>query len=152
MWTVTAESLQATVAEIVGSTSSRAERAARACLAIRDVSAERWVGIYSVVAGQVVNEAWVGPAPPAHPRFSALEGLTSDAITTGRSVVSNDVANDHRYLPNQVDSGSELIVPVFVASQVVGTLDIESERAGAFDPKLTARFETVALALPALWA
>jgi L-methionine (R)-S-oxide reductase len=152
MWAVTPESLQMTLAAIARSSAPRAERAARACLAIHEATGERWVGIYSVLSDQVVIEAWVGPAAPAHPSFPVSQGLTSRAIATARSVVSNDVTNDVRYLPNQSDSRSELIVPVVVVDQVIGTLDVESDRFEAFDVQLTTRFEMLALAIRALWA
>ena len=36
----------------------------------------RWVGVYEVTPTEVVNLAWSGPAPPAHPTFPAAQGLT----------------------------------------------------------------------------
>jgi GAF domain-containing protein len=128
----------------------RAGAAAAAGL-IRAHSGVRWVGIYTVADGEVVNEAWDGPGPPAHPTFAADQGLTSHAIRTAASVVSNDVANDPRYLTNQTDSGSELIVPIVVDGAVVGTLDIESDVVGAFDAQRVTWFEQLAGPLGALW-
>jgi L-methionine (R)-S-oxide reductase len=133
-------------------TEAKGVRAKRVADLIREETSARWVGIYTVSAGQVVNDAWSGPGPPAYPTFPATQGLTSYAIRTARTVVSNDVASEARYLSNQDDSGSELIVPVLVDERVAGTLDIESERINAFSDRDVMRFEQIASALQSLWS
>lgn len=72
-------------------------------------------------------------------------------MRTGSVALSNDVARDPRYLTNQDDSGSELIVPTLVDGRVVGTLDVESGRPGGFDGTAIARYEHLATALHPLW-
>ncbi|HTW20616.1 MAG TPA: GAF domain-containing protein [Mycobacteriales bacterium] len=126
-------------------------RAQAAATAVQDHGNARWVGIYSVDDSEVRNEAWAGPAAPAYPRFAVTEGLTSHAIAAGAIAVSNDTARDPRYLANQDDSGSELIVPIVVDGRVIGTLDLESDRVGAFSGESIARFEAAAQLLAALW-
>ena len=123
---------------------SRRERARQIAELVRKTTGRRWVGIYEVTAGQVVNIAWSGPAPPAYPRFPVGQGLTGTAIETGETVVSNDVSRDPRYLTALESTGSELIVPIVVGGHVVGTLDIEDERTDAFEPDDQRLFEGVA--------
>ena len=94
---------------------------------IRTATGRRWVGVYEVTPTEVVNLAWSGPAPPAHPRFPAERGLSGAAINTRKTVVSNDVSRDPRYLTALPSTGSELIVPIIVSDRVVGTLDVEDE-------------------------
>jgi putative methionine-R-sulfoxide reductase with GAF domain len=77
--------------------------------------------------------------------------VTAHALRTRAVAVSNDVARDPRYLTNQDDSGSELIVPVVYGDQVVGTLDVESGGTGAFSGAAIDRYEKLAEALHALW-
>jgi putative methionine-R-sulfoxide reductase with GAF domain len=108
------ESVLAHLDEMVVTELSRAMRAGRAADAIRQATHARWVGIYTVVDNVVTNEAWSGPGAPAHPSFPVTEGLTAHAVRTGSVALSNDVARDPRYLTNQEDSGSELIVPILV--------------------------------------
>jgi len=139
------------IAVAVGMSAARAERARTAADLIRDGTAHRWVGIYTVTDSSVVNEAWSGPAAPAFPTFARERGLTAHAVRAGAPALSNDVANDPRYLANQDDSGSELIIPVVRGGQVVGTLDIESDEVGAFDGSSIADLERCAQALAALW-
>jgi putative methionine-R-sulfoxide reductase with GAF domain len=118
---------------------------------IRLRTGRRWVGIYRVRGDDVRNLGWSGPAAPAYPNFPITQGLTGAAILARASVLSNDVGNDPRYLTNQDTTGSELIVPVLDGDHVVGTLDIEDERIGAFTDEDQALFEQVAHALPELF-
>jgi L-methionine (R)-S-oxide reductase len=122
----------------------RDERAQRIADLIRTSTDRRWVGIYEVTPTEVVNLAWSGPAPPAYPRFSADQGLTGAAIKARETLVSNDVARDPRYLTALASTGSELIVPVIVGDEVVGTLDVEDESTDAFSDDDRRLFERVA--------
>jgi putative methionine-R-sulfoxide reductase with GAF domain len=72
-------------------------------------------------------------------------------VRTGSVALSNDVARDPRYLTNQEDSDSELIVPILVDGGVVGTLDVESDGIGSFDGAAVVRYENLAAALRPLW-
>jgi len=130
---------------------ARAERAQRLADLIREHFDRRWVGLYEVTAREVANLAWSGPAPPAHPRFPCDKGLTGVAIAERRAVVSNDVANDPRYLTALESTGSELIVPVVGDGVVRGTLDVEDARTGAFTAADVEQFEAVAAELVALY-
>ncbi len=125
-------------------------RARNAAELIRAGTGRRWVGIYRVT-DEVRNLAWSGPAAPAYPNFPTDRGLTGAAILSRSTVLSNDVANDPRYLTNQETTGSELIVPVLLDGKVVGTLDIEDARTDAFDQDDQALFELLAAALPDLY-
>jgi L-methionine (R)-S-oxide reductase len=118
---------------------------------IRAAGRRRWVGVYRVTADEVVNLAWSGPAPPAHPTFPRDRGLTGAAIASRATVCSNDVASDRRYLTNQPTTGSELIVPILLDGNVVGTLDVEDGRTGAFTAEDESLFEEVARWLSPLY-
>jgi putative methionine-R-sulfoxide reductase with GAF domain len=130
----------------------RAQRARRLADLIRAETGRRWVGVYEVTATEVVNLAWSGPAGPAYPRFPVDKGLTGAAIRARAPVLSNDVARDPRYLTALASTGSELIVPVIVGGRVVGTLDVEDQRPGAFDDDDRRRFERTAAELAPLFA
>jgi putative methionine-R-sulfoxide reductase with GAF domain len=128
------------------------ERAHRAAELIRSRTGRRWVGIYRVTQSEVENLAWSGPGAPAYPTFPVGKGLTGAAIASRATVLSNDVANDARYLTNQESTGSELIVPVLAGEQVVGTLDVEDAATNAFTAEDRLLFEHVAAALGRLFA
>lgn len=130
---------------------ARDERSQRIADLIRTATGRRWVGVYEVTPAEVVNLAWSGLAPPAHPRFPAERGLTGAAINTRETVVSNDVSRDPRYLTALPSTGSELIVPIIVGDHVVGTLDVEDERTEAFGDDDRRLFERVAAELSPLY-
>jgi L-methionine (R)-S-oxide reductase len=123
------------------------DRARRVAELIRSRTGRRWVGIYRVAESEVRNLAWSGPAPPAYPNFPIERGLTGAAIRFRSTIVSNDVANDSRYLTNQESTGSELIVPVFRDRTVIGTLDTEDASTDAFSKEDQTLFESLAAAL-----
>jgi L-methionine (R)-S-oxide reductase len=127
------------------------ERAAQIAELIRTRTGRRWVGIYRVTSTEVRNLAWSGPEGPAHPNFPIERGLTGAAIRFRATVLSNDVANDSRYLTNQESTGSELIVPVLLGGTVVGTLDIEDPSTDAFDEGDRTLFEDLAAVLTGLY-
>jgi GAF domain-containing protein len=127
------------------------DRASRAAELIRSRTGRRWVGIYRVTESEVRNLAWSGPAPPAYPNFPIERGLTGAAIRSRSTIVSNDVANDSRYLTNQESTGSELIVPVLLDQTVVGTLDIEDASTDAFNKEDQTLFESLAATLTDLY-
>jgi L-methionine (R)-S-oxide reductase len=139
------------IRDLVGADSPRVERARRVADVVRAVTGHRWVGVYAVRDDEVVNLAWSGPGPPAHPRFAIGSGLTGAAIEARATIVSSDVANDSRYLRTLDTTGSEIIVPVIAGDRVVGTLDVESARTGAFGEEDRRALERVAAELPSLF-
>lgn len=146
-----AAKLLRSVAEALAKPGPRRDRARAAADLIRAATAARWVGIYTVTETAVAIDAWSGPGPPAFPTFPRTRGLTAHALSAKAAALSNDVANDPRYLSNQADSGSELIVPVLRDGDVVGTLDVESAEIGAFDGAEITMYQQLADALSALW-
>ena len=130
---------------------SREDRAKRIADCIRQATGRRWVGIYAVTSEEVVNLAWSGPSAPAHPTFPATQGLTGAAISQQATVISNDVTRDPRYLVALESTGSEMIVTVIVDGRVVGTVDVEEERTGAFSSEDQELFEEIAAALQTLY-
>jgi putative methionine-R-sulfoxide reductase with GAF domain len=148
---VTAADLVADVRQEAAADAPAETRAKRAVALIRARTGRRWVGIYRVMTGEVRNLAWSGPGAPAYPNFPIDRGLTADAIRCRSTVLSNDVANDPRYLTNQESTGSELIVPVVLDGKVVGTLDIEDARTNAFNNDDEEFFEELAAALSDLY-
>jgi L-amino acid N-acyltransferase YncA/putative methionine-R-sulfoxide reductase with GAF domain len=131
-------------------TSALADAARAACSGGR----HRWAAIYRVTATHVHLLALDGPGPPSHPVFALGKGLSTRAVTERRTVTSNDTATDASYLEAFGDTAAEIIVPVFAGDgSVVGTLDVESDRANAFDEHAVRSLETIAAGLaPAILA
>lgn len=140
------------VARISGGPGGRAQRAQRVVDLVRTRSGYRWVGVYTVDASSVSVDAYSGPGAPAFPSFPRDRGLSGAAVAARDVVVSNDVAHDPRYLTNMESTGSELIAPVVASGDVVGTLDIESDRTDAFTDTDVELARRLAAALVALWS
>lgn len=60
------------------------------------------------------------------------EGITGAAARTREPVRVMNTLNDPRYISSHPNIHSELAVPLMVQDRVIGVLDVESERAGAF--------------------
>jgi len=131
---------------------NRAEKAKHLAEGIRKLGNYRWVGIYDVGAEEVSILAWSGPAAPESPKFPVDKGLTGAAVADKKIVIVGDVRNDPRYLTSFGTTLSEIIVPVLSPTgNVIGTVDVESDRANAFttrDSDMIQQF--IAAALP-LW-
>ena len=53
-------------------------------------------------------------------------------MTSGNTVVVDDVNADPRYLACSLETKSEIVVPVRVHDEIVGELDIDSHEPAAF--------------------
>lgn len=66
-------------------------------------------------------------------RASMNEGLVGWVARHGEPTIVADVRQDPRWLPDQLEVRSEVAVPLKVAGQVIGVLDVQSAEVGAFD-------------------
>lgn len=141
------------LAKVLDTTEIREVRARNAAEIVRAARDYRWVGIYDVADDRISILGHTGPNAPAFPTFEATQGLSGEAVRTRTTIVSNDVANDPRYLTTFGSTGSEAIVPVLGAESgiVIGTLDVESDKTGAFDAADQDFLEACALALMPLF-
>ena len=60
-------------------------------------------------------------------------GISGHVASTGTSYICNDVTQDERFLPGLSGARSSLTVPLRVSDRVIGIMDIESVKPGAFD-------------------
>lgn len=148
----TFESLQKHIGEILRSNASREERARAVAAEIHAAGDYRWVGIYDVTAQAVSIIAYSGPGAPQYPSFPRDRGLTGQMLRTGQTVLVGDVTKDPNYLTAFGTTRSEMVVPVRVNGEIVGTLDVESERLNAFEDGDRVALERVANALAPLFA
>ncbi len=84
---------------------------------------------------------------PGEFRQSLDEGIIGHVARTGQSWLSNDVTKDPYYVKGfvgEVQTRSELSVPVKVGDRVVGVLDVQSNEPNAFDEEDLALMETLA--------
>ncbi|MGQ9781994.1 MAG: PAS domain S-box protein [Nitrososphaeria archaeon] len=69
------------------------------------------------------------------PLDGSKRGLTVKAATTRRTVLVHDVWKDRDYVEGIPGIRSELAVPVEIEGRVIGVLDVQSKKVGAFDER-----------------
>jgi L-methionine (R)-S-oxide reductase len=119
---------------------------------IQQARGYRWVGLYDVTPTEIAALAWTGSEAPAYPRFPRDKGLNGAAVASREVVIAQDVATDPRYLTAFATTGAEAIAPVAGDDgEVVGTIDVESDRPHAFRPEDELFLRAAAVALRPLW-
>ncbi len=93
-----------------------------------------WVGIYLVEGDELVLGPYLGKASP-HTRIPIGQGICGAAAREAQTIIVPDVNADPRYLACSLETRSEIVVPIFVAGQVVGEIDIDSDLPDAFGPR-----------------
>jgi GAF domain-containing protein len=141
------------IRSIAASGNDRVAKAKRLAERIQMLGQYRWVGIYDVGAESVSIISWSGPSAPEYPEFPVDKGFTGSAIQQKKSVLVGDVRNDPRYLTAFGNTLSEIIVPVLApgGERVIGTVDVESDRANAFSERDQQMIEHCAQAALPLW-
>jgi L-methionine (R)-S-oxide reductase len=147
--------LLANLESIVIAGGERQSALQEAAIRIRSSANYRWVGLYDVdhAAGLVRNVTWSGPGAPEYPTFPLTKGLTSAAVAQKQIVNVGNVLADPRYLTAFGTTRSEIIVPVFDAqgNSVVGTIDVESEEANAFNKDVQDLLQACSVVIQPLW-
>jgi sigma-B regulation protein RsbU (phosphoserine phosphatase) len=81
------------------------------------------------------------------------EGLVGSVAETGEEIVTNDVGSDSRYKFIELlsETKSEAVLPLKIEKDILGVLDVQSDRLEAFHPNdllvLRALADTIAIAL-----
>lgn len=86
-----------------------------------------WVGIYLVKGDDLVLETYSGPKETEHTRIKIGFGICGLAAREGDTVIVPDVSKDTRYISCFLETKSEMVVPVFKGSEVIGEIDIDSD-------------------------
>ena len=95
---------------------------------IRDYT---WVGIYLLSGTELVLGPYVG-TPSPHTRIPLGRGICGAAATEKATIVVDDVNADPRYLACSIEIRSEIVVPIMQGANVLGEIDIDSDRPAAF--------------------
>ncbi len=120
---------------------------------VRAARGYRWVGLYDVGPSLIVAIAWTGSEAPSHPTFPVDQGLNGAAVTARAPIIVRDVRHDSRYLTTFGSTRAEAIFPVLSAKgQVLGTIDVESDRIDAFRSDDEAFLNQCATAIGSLWS
>ena len=95
-----------------------------------------WVGFYMIESDEAGDPVLsLGPyagAETPHKRIPLNQGICGAAVSSGQTLVVDDVNADTRYLACSLETKSEIVAPVFVRGTTVGELDIDSHTPAAF--------------------
>jgi sigma-B regulation protein RsbU (phosphoserine phosphatase) len=116
-----------------------------------------YVAIFTLEPGQDLLR-FRSSAGQTHARGKRLEaklgeGLVGTVASTGEDVVTNDVNTDARYkfINSLSETQSEAALPLKIESEILGVLDVQSDRLGAFHPNdllvLRALADTISIAI-----
>jgi diguanylate cyclase (GGDEF)-like protein len=90
------------------------------------------------------HEGHLTPSFTMGAKLSPGTGLAARALTTGRSVMENDVANVDGYVTGFAETQSEICVPLIFFGEKLGVLALDSARKNAFDAEDKQPLESVA--------
>jgi L-methionine (R)-S-oxide reductase len=130
---------------------NRVAKARAVAEALQHAGGYHWVGLYDVDATHIRAIAWTGAVAPAFPSFLRSQGLNGAAVASGQALVVQDVTRDSRWLTTFGTSKAEAIFPVTLHGVVVGTIDVESDRVGAFTAADEGLLRRAAEVLQPLW-
>ena len=105
-----------------------------------------WVGIYILDGNELVLGPFEGKPSP-HTRIPVGRGICGAAAAEKATIIVDDVNADPRYLACSVDTLSEIVVPIMACSEVLGEIDIDSDRLAAFGAPDRKLLESVAALL-----
>jgi L-methionine (R)-S-oxide reductase len=128
------------------------ERAIAAAVGVlkRQVPDYSWVGVYLLEGNELVLGPFVGKPSP-HTRIPLGRGICGAAAAEQATIVVDDVNADPRYLACSIETRSEIVVPIILEGEVLGEIDIDSDRPGAFGQEDKALLESIAALLAERW-
>ena len=90
-----------------------------------------WAGFYFLKGEELVLGPFQGK--PACIRIKKGRGVCGTTVVEGKSIVVQDVHAFPGHITCDVNSRSELVVPVFANDQIIGVFDLDSPLTGRFD-------------------
>ncbi len=90
-----------------------------------------WAGFYFLKGEELVLGPFQGK--PACIRIKKGRGVCGTTVVEGKSIVVQDVHAFPGHIACDVNSRSELVVPVFAQGHIIGVFDLDSPLTGRFD-------------------
>jgi len=122
-------------------------RAARALQAL-----PRYTGVYlyALEGDALVLRAHAG-RDTEHVRIPIGQGICGLSARTKQAVVVDDVGSDPRYLACNLETQSEIVVPIMRGERYLAQIDVDSDHLAAFGPADRAFLAEVAVHLEPLF-
>ena len=90
-----------------------------------------WVGFYIIKENELVLGPFQGPV--ACTRIPLGKGVCGAAWKERRTIIVPDVEQFPGHIACSSESKSEIVVPLFSNGEIIGVLDIDSDRLNTFD-------------------
>jgi signal transduction histidine kinase len=104
------------------------------------------IALLSPDTGLLETEVQSGASVPNHPLELKLgHGITGWCVLNRRSLLVPDVANEPRYIAVRSTARCEMAAPMIDGDQVIGVIDLESDRVAGFGPADLALLEQLAV-------
>jgi phosphoserine phosphatase RsbU/P len=159
-WRISQLNLVRTVSAQIANLSDLDELCLKVARLIQNTFRYYYVAIFTLDDDKLHFRASAGGATRRKGRANAPvmqaevgQGLIGYAAQTGEEVIANDIHQEPRYrhFDSLPETHSEVALPLKVESSVVGVLDVQSDKAGAFHPLdllvLRALADTIAVAI-----
>jgi GAF domain-containing protein len=104
---------------------------ANVAAALKQVFGFFWVGFYLVKGGELVLGPFQGPV--ACTRIAFGKGVCGTAWKERRTVTVPDVEQFPGHIACSSVSKSEIVIPLFDGENIIGVLDVDSDRLDDFD-------------------
>ena len=105
-----------------------------------------WVGVYLLDSNELVLGPYAGKPSP-HTRIPLGRGICGAAAAEKATIIVDDVNADPRYLACSADTKSEIVVPIMKGGEVLGEIDVDSDRPAAFGQPDRRMLESIAMLL-----
>ena len=107
-----------------------------------------WTGFYRVIGEQLVLGPFQGPV--ACTRIGFGKGVCGTSWKERKTIVVENVEQFPGHIACSSESKSEIVVPLMKNNEVIGVLDIDSERLATFDQTDKEWLEQIAEAVSAV--
>lgn len=118
--------------------------------ALDDLPDYNWSGIYRLDGDTLVLDAYVG-AETDHTRIPVGRGVCGTAVAENKNQVIDDVRELENYLACSVSTRSEIVVLIRRDGEILGQIDIDGHRVGAFDNSDEKLLQELAVLLANRW-
>jgi len=132
------DTLVGKVGAIMASTKDNNSKLEMICKLLKNnIPTYNWVGFYLVdpkKAGELILGPYIG-VPTQHVRIPFGKGVCGQAAESKKAVIISDVSGESNYLSCSPNVKSEIVLPIFKDSELVGALDIDSHEHSTFTEK-----------------
>jgi GAF domain-containing protein len=108
-----------------------AARLGAVCRVLQSLPRYTGVYLYALEGDTLVLKAFHGRATQ-HTRIPAGQGICGASVQTRAPVIVDDVHSDSRYLACNLETRSEIVVPILRGDAYLAQIDVDSDDAASF--------------------